>query len=77
MSNRAVLMARVFFVVAGSVLLGLGVYLEATSIQVIRILGFGLEVIGAVVLGFGAFARGRICVDVFQRLLHFLGKRLP
>lgn len=41
----------------------------------IVVAGSALEALGAVVLGFGAFARGNLCVYVFYRVLYFLLRR--
>ena len=65
-------MARGSIVVTGCVLIGLGAYVEAMSWSAVRALGFLLEVLGACVLGFGAFARGNICANVFYRFLSIL-----
>ncbi len=68
-------MARASIVVAGSALIGLGAYAESHAVSLLRVAGYGLEVIGAVVLGFGAFARGNLCVHVFYRVLYMLLRR--
>ena len=67
-----VLTARASIVVTGAVLIGVGFYAESFSWAVIRYLGYALEVLGAIILGFGAFARGNTCADIFYRVLYYI-----
>lgn len=69
-SRRTVLFARAAFVVAGCVLIALGGFLERPALSVLHYLGYVLQVLGALVLGFGAFGRGNLCAEVFLRLLN-------
>jgi len=71
-SRRTVFGARAAFVVAGCALIGLGTFLESYTLSVVHFLGYGLQIFGAMLLGFGAFARGTICAEFFLRVLNRL-----
>jgi hypothetical protein len=71
-SRRAVFWARTVFVVAGCAIIGLGTILETLALSVAHFLGYAMQILGAVILGFGAFARGTICTDFFLRVLNRL-----
>ncbi len=69
-SKRTVFWARASFVLAGCALIGLGAWFETFALPVVHYLGYALQILGAIILGFGAFARGTICAEVFLRTLH-------
>ena len=71
-SRRAVFWARAAIVIAGCAMIGLGTFLESFALTVVHFLGYGLQIIGAMVLGIGAFARGTMCAVFFLRILNRL-----
>lgn len=71
-SRRAVFWARAAFVIAGCAMIGLGTILETFALSVAHFLGYALQILGAVTLGFGAFARGTMCAVFFLRILNRL-----
>ena len=73
-SKRTVIWARASFVTAGCALIGLGTFLETFALSVVHLFGYALQIFGAMVLGFGAFARGTICAELFLRSLNRLAR---
>lgn len=71
-SKRAVFWGRAAFVVTGCALIGAGMLLESFAWSVVHFMGYALQILGAMVLGFGAFARGSVCADFFLRALNRL-----
>lgn len=68
--KRTVFWARASFVLTGCALIGLGAFLETFALSAAHLLGYALQIVGAMILGFGAFARGTICAEVFLRTLN-------
>lgn len=69
-SRRTVFWARASIVVTGCALIGLGALLETFALSVAHFVGYALQILGAMILGLGAFARGTICAEMFLRMLN-------